>query len=163
WTAMLNAQLVSGREYGRSMVISRQGIVAKSHVLASQAGAQILTTGGSAGGGALAGHAALRGSEPVEYGRGGGLFVQHWGCEDWGTDRAECIRTCAARVVAGVLANGRRSGDAARGDPQRHSAGRGGWVGEAPPAARKIGVGETFRWGDCLRRAGVCRQRSARR
>jgi hypothetical protein len=37
-----------GRNYGRSMVISQEGIVATSQVLASQAGAQILARGGSA-------------------------------------------------------------------------------------------------------------------
>ena len=38
----------AGRDYGRSMVIARQGIVATSQVLASQTGAQILARGGSA-------------------------------------------------------------------------------------------------------------------
>ena len=37
-----------GRNYGRSMVLSQEGIVATSQVLASQAGAQILARGGSA-------------------------------------------------------------------------------------------------------------------
>ena len=36
------------RSYGRSMVINDGGIVATSHTLASQAGAQILARGGSA-------------------------------------------------------------------------------------------------------------------
>ena len=37
-----------GRNYGRSMVIARQGIAATSQALASQTGAQILARGGSA-------------------------------------------------------------------------------------------------------------------
>ena len=37
-----------GRNYGRSMVITQQGIAATSQTLASQAGAQILAKGGSA-------------------------------------------------------------------------------------------------------------------
>jgi gamma-glutamyltranspeptidase/glutathione hydrolase len=36
------------RSYGRSMVTTDRGIVATSHVLASQAGAQVLERGGSA-------------------------------------------------------------------------------------------------------------------
>ena len=39
--------LGAGRDYGRSMVIARQGIAATSQVLASQTGAQILARGGS--------------------------------------------------------------------------------------------------------------------
>ena len=39
---------VLGRNYGRSIVISQQGIAATSQVLASQTGAQILARGGSA-------------------------------------------------------------------------------------------------------------------
>ena len=38
----------AGRNYGRSVVISQQGIAATSQVLASQAGAYILAKGGSA-------------------------------------------------------------------------------------------------------------------
>jgi gamma-glutamyltranspeptidase/glutathione hydrolase len=38
----------TGRNYGRSMVITQQGIVATSQALASQAGAQILARGASA-------------------------------------------------------------------------------------------------------------------
>src|SRR6059058_112796 len=47
---VLLAMSVSAQErsYGRSMVINDHGIVATSHVLASQAGAQILARGGSA-------------------------------------------------------------------------------------------------------------------
>ena len=48
--AVLMAQRFAdyGREYGRSMTITQQGIVATSQILASQAGAEILGRGGSA-------------------------------------------------------------------------------------------------------------------
>jgi len=72
---MLAAQ---GRNYGRSMVISQQGIVATSQVLASQAGAQILARGGSAVDAAIASNAVLALTEPLMCGIGGDLFVLYW-------------------------------------------------------------------------------------
>ncbi len=51
------------RAYGRSMVITDHGIVATSHYLASQAGAQILAKGGSAMDSAIAAN-NVRGVEP---------------------------------------------------------------------------------------------------
>ena len=67
-----------GRNYGRSMVISQQGIVATSHPLASQAGAQILAGGGSAADAAIAANAALGVLEPMMNGIGGDFFALHW-------------------------------------------------------------------------------------
>jgi len=67
-----------GRDYGRSMVISRQGIVATSSVLASQAGAQILARGGSAADAAIAANAVLSVVEPMANGMGGDCFVIYW-------------------------------------------------------------------------------------
>ncbi len=64
-----------GRSYGRSNVISQQGIVATSQVLASQAGAQILAKGGSAVDAAIAANAVLGVTEPLMTGLGGDLFV----------------------------------------------------------------------------------------
>src|SRR5438067_7773319 len=64
-----------GRNYGRSMVISQQGIVASSQALASQAGAQILAEGGSAVDAAIAANAVLGVIEPMMNGLGGDLFV----------------------------------------------------------------------------------------
>ncbi len=69
---MIEAQ---GRNYGRSLVISQQGIVATSHVLASQAGAQILAKGGTAVDAAIAANAVLGVTEPMMNGIGGDLFV----------------------------------------------------------------------------------------
>jgi gamma-glutamyltranspeptidase/glutathione hydrolase len=72
---VLSAQ---GRSYGRSNVISQQGIVATSQTLASQAGAQILAKGGSAVDAAIAANAVLGVTEPMMTGLGGDLFVIYW-------------------------------------------------------------------------------------
>src|SRR5216683_3929121 len=66
------------RTQARSMVISRQGIVATSQTLASQAGAQILARGGSAMDAAIAANAALGVVEPMSNGMGGDLFAIYW-------------------------------------------------------------------------------------
>ncbi|MFL6448059.1 MAG: gamma-glutamyltransferase [Bryobacteraceae bacterium] len=63
-----------GREYGRSMVIAQQGIVATSQSLASEAGAQILSRGGSAVDAAIAANAVLAVTEPMMDGIGGDMF-----------------------------------------------------------------------------------------
>ena len=70
--------LGQGRNYGRSMVITQQGIAATSQTLASQAGAQILARGGSAVDAAIAANAVLGVVEPMMTGMGGDLFVIHW-------------------------------------------------------------------------------------
>ncbi|MEY4941233.1 MAG: hypothetical protein RIQ93_2968, partial [Verrucomicrobiota bacterium] len=67
-----------GRDYGRSMVISRQGIAATSQTLASSAAVQILSRGGSAADAAIAANAVLAVVEPMKNGPGGDLFVLYW-------------------------------------------------------------------------------------
>src|SRR5204863_10057326 len=67
-----------GRDYGRSMVITQQGIAATSQTLASQAGAQLLAKGGSAVDAAIAANAVLCVTEPMMDGLGGDLFVIYW-------------------------------------------------------------------------------------
>jgi gamma-glutamyltranspeptidase/glutathione hydrolase len=64
-----------GRDYGRSMVVSRFGIVATSQTLASVAGADILRQGGSAVDAAIAANAVLGVTEPMMNGLGGDLFA----------------------------------------------------------------------------------------
>ncbi|MFI5056973.1 MAG: gamma-glutamyltransferase [Candidatus Acidiferrales bacterium] len=70
--------IAQDRAYGRSMVATDRGIVATSHVLASQAGAQILQQGGSAIDAAIAANAVLGVTEPMMNGVGGDLFLLYW-------------------------------------------------------------------------------------
>src|SRR5499433_490376 len=66
------------RSYGRSVVMTDRGIVATSHYLASQVGAQVLTQGGSAMDGAITANAVLGVTEPMMNGIGGDLFLIYW-------------------------------------------------------------------------------------
>src|SRR6185437_14561887 len=65
----------SGRDYGRSVVVSRYGIVATSQTIASAAGAEILRQHGSAVDAAIAANAVLGITEPMMNGIGGDLFA----------------------------------------------------------------------------------------
>ena len=76
--AWLTSAFSQDRDYGRSMVVTDRGIVATSHVLASQAGAQILAQGGSAIDAAIAANAVLGVTEPMMNGMGGDLFLLYW-------------------------------------------------------------------------------------
>jgi gamma-glutamyltranspeptidase / glutathione hydrolase len=66
------------RSYARSTVITRYGIVATSHTLASIAGAQVLARGGSAADAAIVANAVLGVTEPMMNGIGGDLFAMYW-------------------------------------------------------------------------------------
>jgi gamma-glutamyltranspeptidase / glutathione hydrolase len=66
------------RSYGRSVVFTDRGIVATSHYLASQAGAQMLARGGSAMDAAITANAVLGVTEPMMNGIGGDLFLIYW-------------------------------------------------------------------------------------
>ncbi|HZD93693.1 MAG TPA: gamma-glutamyltransferase [Candidatus Sulfotelmatobacter sp.] len=66
------------RAYGRSVVMTDRGIVATSHYLASQAGAQVLAQGGSAMDAAITANAVLGVTEPMMNGIGGDLFLIYW-------------------------------------------------------------------------------------
>src|ERR1700692_2195981 len=76
--AMPELLVPQDRSYGRSMVVTDQGIVATSHYLASQAGAGILARGGSAMDAAIAANAVLGVTEPMMNGVGGDLFLLYW-------------------------------------------------------------------------------------
>ncbi|MEK7683873.1 MAG: gamma-glutamyltransferase [Verrucomicrobiota bacterium] len=73
----LSSQSVAAqdRTQGRSMVVSRYGIVATEHPLASQAGALVLAQGGSAADAAVAANAAMGTLAPMMCGIGGDLFA----------------------------------------------------------------------------------------
>jgi gamma-glutamyltranspeptidase/glutathione hydrolase len=66
------------RSNARSMVVTRYGIVATSHVQASVAGAKVLERGGSAVDAAIAANAVLGVTEPMMNGMGGDLFAIYW-------------------------------------------------------------------------------------
>src|SRR5215467_12514242 len=70
--------LPQDRANARSMVLSPYGIVATSQVQASQAGAEILSHGGSAVDAAIAANAVLGVMEPDMNGMGGDLFAIYW-------------------------------------------------------------------------------------
>lgn len=76
--AGLPGQTGWGRSYGRSMVISQNGIAATSQILASQTAAGILARGGTAADAAIAANAVLGVVEPMMDGPGGDLFVLYW-------------------------------------------------------------------------------------
>jgi gamma-glutamyltranspeptidase/glutathione hydrolase len=63
------------RSQARSMVITRQGIVATEQPLASQIGATMLARGGNAVDAAVAANAAMGVVAPMANGMGGDLFV----------------------------------------------------------------------------------------
>jgi gamma-glutamyltranspeptidase/glutathione hydrolase len=63
------------RSQGRSMVISRNGVVAAESPLAAQAGARMLERGGNAVDAAIAANAMMGVVEPMMNGIGGDLFV----------------------------------------------------------------------------------------
>jgi gamma-glutamyltranspeptidase / glutathione hydrolase len=77
---LISSMSVSARDRSnaRSMVVTRYGIVATSHVQASVAGAQILARGGSAVDAAIAANAVLGVTEPMMNGMGGDLFAIYW-------------------------------------------------------------------------------------
>ncbi|MGC2697883.1 MAG: gamma-glutamyltransferase [Candidatus Angelobacter sp.] len=76
--AMTYNAATQDRSYGRSVVMTDRGIVATSHYLASQAGAQVLAQGGSAMDAAIAANAVLGVTEPMMNGIGGDLFLVYW-------------------------------------------------------------------------------------
>src|SRR5438270_12507955 len=71
----LFAQFASVPGQGRSMVVTKYGIVAAPQFLASQAGAKILEAGGNAVDAAIAANAVMGVTEPYVNGMGGDLFA----------------------------------------------------------------------------------------
>lgn len=78
FTAAATCLSAQDRSYGRSVVITKYGIVGTSYVQASQAGARILEQGGSAIDAGIAANAVLGVTEPMMNGIGGDLFAIYW-------------------------------------------------------------------------------------
>ena len=109
------------RAYGRSVVMTDRGIVATSHYLASQVGAQILAKGGTAMDAAIAANAVLGVTEPMNNGDRR-RFVSHLlGGKDRQTLWPELERLGAARTFRRVSGETRHHLDAGRRDPRGHS------------------------------------------
>src|SRR5688572_7598135 len=72
--SVLTIAAAEPRIQGRSLVISKTGIVASEHVLASQVGAQILADGGNAADAAVAVNAMMGLVSPGMCGIGGDMF-----------------------------------------------------------------------------------------
>ena len=73
--AAVAAQFTSVPEQGRSMVVTKYGIVAAPQFLASQAGARVLEVGGNAVDAAIAANAVMGVTQPYVNGMGGDLFA----------------------------------------------------------------------------------------
>jgi gamma-glutamyltranspeptidase/glutathione hydrolase len=78
FTAAASCLSAQDRSYGRSVVITKYGIVGTSYVQASQAGARVLEHGGSAIDAGIAANAVLGVTEPMMNGIGGDLFAIYW-------------------------------------------------------------------------------------
>src|SRR6476661_2528055 len=91
------------RSHGRSMVVTTYGIVATSHVQASQAGAQVLARGGSAIDAAIAANAVLGVTEPMMNGVGGDLFAIYWEAKTGKMTAINASGTAPAKLTLDVL------------------------------------------------------------
>ena len=106
-----------GRNYGRSQVITQQGIAATSQTLASQAAVQILARGGTAVDAAIAANAVLAVVEPMKNGLGGDLFALYWDAKTGKLQGLNASGPAPARPVPGIPGEAGRQIDA----PARHS------------------------------------------
>src|SRR5579884_4330403 len=71
-------QFASTPDQGRSMVVTKYGIVAAPQFLASQAGSKVLEAGGNAVDAAIAANAVMGVTEPYVNGIGGDLFAIYY-------------------------------------------------------------------------------------
>ena len=146
---------VLGRNYGRSIVISQQGIAATSQVLASQTGAQILARGGSAVDAAIASNAVLGVTEPMMTGLGGDLFVMYWDAKTGKLTGLNASGPAPRGFVPGVSGEARHQEHAAGRDSQRHGSGRRGGLVSDAPALRKTSLEGFVSGRDRVCRAGI--------
>ena len=152
---MTTEKLSFGRNYGRSMVISQQGIVATSHALASQAGAQILAGGGSAVDAAIAANAVLGLVEPMMDGIGGDLFALYWDAKEKTLTGLERFRPGSARAESGISRDARVYEYARRRNPCGNGSGCRGRLGPYASALWENALEAVVRGGNRLCRGGL--------
>ena len=138
--AIMSPFTAQGRNYGRSMVIARQGIAATSQALASQAAAQILARGGSAVDAAIAANAVLAVIEPMKCGPGGDLFVIHWEAATGKLTGLNASGPAPHALSPEFLAAAGFQDHALRRHPQRHRPGRRRRLGQDARALRQAPV-----------------------
>ena len=139
------------RSYGRSVVMTDRGIVATSHYLASQAGAQILAKGGTAMDAAIAANAVLGVTEPMNNGIGGDLVSHLLGREERQTLWPELERLGAAWTFRGVSGETGNHVDAWGRDPHGHGSRRCRRMEPGAPTLRAFAVEGTLSSGNLLR------------
>ncbi len=139
------------RDYGRSMVITQQGMAATSQTLASQAGAQILAKGGSAVDAAIAANAVLGVVEPMMNGIGGDLFVIYWDAKSGKLTGLNASGPAPRGLSADFLDEAGIPVDTRR-HPQRHGAGSRRRLGQDARALRQTAMERSIPVGDRVRR-----------
>src|SRR6185312_4121530 len=141
------------RSYGRSMVITDRGIVATSHYLASQAGAQIVARGGTAMDAAIAANALLGVTEPMMNGMGGDLFLLYWDANAGKLYGLNASGWAPQKLTPEFLA---QHGIKTMPREGIHSVTVPGAVEEGPPALWQTSMERPFQSCHLLRRARIC-------
>ena len=142
------------------MVINDGGIVATSHTLASQAGAQILARGGSAIDAAIAANAVLGVTEPMMNGIGGDLFLLYW---DAKTGKLYGLNASGWAPRGLSIEYLKQKGTLQMPQAGIDSVtvpGRRGWLGQSPRPLWKAPLERSFYPGDLLRRTWLSRART---
>src|ERR1700731_1180743 len=103
WLMPLFPLQAQDRSQGRSMVISRDGIVAAESPLAAQAGVRILEHGGNAVDAAIAANAVMGVVAPMSNGVGGDLFAIIHEAKTETLQGVNASGWAAARLSSGAL------------------------------------------------------------
>ena len=152
--ASLSAQ---DRSYGRSVVITRNGIVATTYVQASQAGARILEQGGSAIDAAIAANAVLGVTEPMMNGVGGDLFAIYWDAKTGKLYGLNASGWSPKGFDPRTPQSQGRNRNAAIRHRFRHRPRRSRWLDEAPRPLRQTALARSLSVRHLLRRSWLSR------